>query len=43
MSVIKPEIDNLLDKTYWQTIGPNGWGNFQGEPRSVTASVRFRF
>ncbi len=36
-------VDNLLDKTYWQTIGPNGWGNFQGEPRSVTASVRFRF
>lgn len=36
-------VDNLLDKSYWQTIGPTGWGNFRGEPRSVTASVRWRY
>lgn len=36
-------LDNLLDEEYWQTVGPTGWGNFRGEPRSATATVRYRF
>ncbi len=36
-------VDNLFDKDYWQTVGPTGWGNFRGEPRSATATVRYRF
>ncbi|MDM0087745.1 MULTISPECIES: TonB-dependent receptor [unclassified Variovorax] len=34
---------NLFDKTYYQTIGAPAWGNFYGEPRSVTVSLRGRF
>lgn len=36
-------LDNLLDKDYWQTVGPTSWGNFRGEPRSATATLRYRF
>jgi len=36
-------LNNVFDKTYYQTIGANSWGNFYGEPRSVTATLRGKF
>ena len=36
-------VNNVFDKTYYQTIGANSWGNFYGEPRSVTATLRGKF
>lgn len=36
-------INNLLDKTYYQTLGTSVWSNWYGAPRSFTASVRAKF
>ena len=36
-------LNNVFDKTYYQTIGATSWGNFYGEPRSVTATIRGKF
>ncbi|WP_176456898.1 TonB-dependent siderophore receptor [Bordetella genomosp. 5] len=36
-------VNNLFDKTYYQTIGAPGWGSFYGEPRSATLTVRGTF
>lgn len=33
-------LDNLLDKTYYQTVGNTFAGNWYGQPRSYTLSVR---
>ncbi|OZI71625.1 TonB-dependent siderophore receptor [Bordetella genomosp. 12] len=36
-------INNLFDKTYYQTIGAPGWGSFYGDPRNATLTVRGTF
>ncbi|VFR68825.1 TonB-dependent siderophore receptor [plant metagenome] len=36
-------VNNLFDKTYYQTIGAPGWGNFYGEPRSAMLTLRGTF
>ncbi len=36
-------VNNLFDKTYYQTIGAPGWGSFYGEPRNATLTVRGTF
>jgi outer membrane receptor for ferric coprogen and ferric-rhodotorulic acid len=36
-------VSNLFDKTYYSTIGVSGYGNWYGEPRNVTVTVRARF
>ncbi|MGJ7543480.1 TonB-dependent siderophore receptor [Variovorax sp. LT1R16] len=36
-------VANLFDKTYYQTIGAPAWGNFYGEPRSATVTLRGKF
>ncbi len=36
-------VSNLFDKTYYQTVGAPGWGNFYGEPRNTTLTLRGRF
>lgn len=36
-------VNNLLDKTYYQTLGTSVWSNWYGAPRSYTASVRAKF
>lgn len=36
-------INNLLDKTYYQTVGSSAWSNWYGAPRSYTATVRAKF
>ncbi|KGD92358.1 TonB-dependent receptor [Achromobacter sp. RTa] len=33
-------VNNLFDKTYYQTIGAPGWGSFYGDPRNATLTVR---
>ncbi|MBL8272086.1 TonB-dependent siderophore receptor [Steroidobacter sp.] len=33
-------LNNALDKTYYQTIGETGYGNWYGTPRSYTLSLR---
>ncbi len=37
-------LENILDKTYWQTTGtlPSG-GNWYGAPRSVTATLHAKW
>lgn len=34
---------NLFDKTYYSTVGVSGYGNWYGEPRNVTVTVRAKF
>jgi outer membrane receptor for ferric coprogen and ferric-rhodotorulic acid len=36
-------VGNLFDKTYYSTVGYAGYGNFYGEKRSVTLSLKGRF
>lgn len=36
-------VDNLFDKRYYQTVGPVGYWNWYGEPRSITLSLRGEF
>jgi outer membrane receptor for ferric coprogen and ferric-rhodotorulic acid len=36
-------VANLFDKTYYQTIGAPAWGNFYGEPRNTTLTLRGKF
>lgn len=36
-------VNNLFNKTYYQTIGAPGWGSFYGEPRNATLTVRGTF
>lgn len=35
--------NNLFDKNYYQTVGTASWGNFYGEPRNVTVSLKGDF
>ncbi|MEG8234702.1 TonB-dependent siderophore receptor [Pseudomonas orientalis] len=34
---------NLFDKNYYQTVGTASWGNFYGEPRNFTISLKGTF
>jgi len=34
---------NLFDKTYYNTVGTASWGNFYGEPRNFTVSLKGNF
>jgi len=36
-------VNNIFDKTYYQTIGAPGWGSFYGDPRNATLTVRGTF
>lgn len=36
-------VGNLFDKTYYSTVGYAGYGNFYGEKRTVTISLKGRF
>jgi outer membrane receptor for ferric coprogen and ferric-rhodotorulic acid len=36
-------VTNLLDKRYYQTVGAPAWGNFYGEPRKASVTLRARF
>ena len=36
-------VNNLFDKTYYQTVGTSGFGNFYGEPRNYALTLRGRF
>lgn len=36
-------VNNLTDKTYYQTVGTSESGNWYGEPRSFTLTVRGSF
>lgn len=36
-------VNNLFDKTYYQTLGYNYFGNFYGEPRSFGLTLRGKF
>ena len=36
-------VTNLLDKRYYQTVGAPSWGNFYGEPRKASLTLRARF
>ncbi|MBA8838935.1 TonB-dependent receptor [Ochrobactrum sp. RH2CCR150] len=36
-------VDNIFDKKYYQTVSAPGWGNFYGEPRSYTLSLKATF
>lgn len=33
-------LDNLLDKRYYQTVGTTQWGNWYGTPRNFTLALR---
>jgi outer membrane receptor for ferric coprogen and ferric-rhodotorulic acid len=35
--------NNLFDKHYYQTVGTAAWGNFYGEPRNFTVSLKGNF
>lgn len=35
--------NNVFDKHYYQTVGTAAWGNFYGEPRNFTVSVKGNF
>ncbi|MCU1775789.1 TonB-dependent receptor [Pseudomonas sp. 14P_5.3_Bac1] len=35
--------NNVFDKHYYQTVGTAAWGNFYGEPRNFTLSVKGNF
>lgn len=34
---------NVFDKTYYQTVGISGYGNWYGEPRNASVTLRGRF
>ncbi|OBV38352.1 TonB-dependent siderophore receptor [Janthinobacterium psychrotolerans] len=36
-------VTNVLDKRYYQTVGAPAWGNFYGEPRKASLTLRARF
>jgi outer membrane receptor for ferric coprogen and ferric-rhodotorulic acid len=36
-------VNNLFDKTYYQTVGYNYFGNFYGEPRNFGITLRGKF
>ncbi|MCD7098227.1 TonB-dependent receptor [Stenotrophomonas sp. MMGLT7] len=36
-------VNNLLDRSYWQTVANTYSGNYYGEPRSYTLSLRGQF
>ncbi len=36
-------VNNVFDKTYYQTIGAPGWGSFYGDPRNATLTLRGTF
>ncbi|MBB5609839.1 MULTISPECIES: TonB-dependent receptor [unclassified Janthinobacterium] len=36
-------VTNLFDKRYYQTVGAPSWGNFYGEPRKASLTLRARF
>lgn len=36
-------VSNLFDKTYYATVGTSGYGNWYGEPRNVTFTLRAKF
>ncbi|MEJ0037894.1 MAG: TonB-dependent receptor [Gammaproteobacteria bacterium] len=36
-------VNNLLDRTYYETVGGSGAGNYYGEPRNLMLSVRGSF
>ncbi|MNS49954.1 Fe(3+)-pyochelin receptor precursor [compost metagenome] len=36
-------VNNLFDKTYYQTVGAPAWGNVYGEPRSAMVTLRGNF
>jgi outer membrane receptor for ferric coprogen and ferric-rhodotorulic acid len=36
-------VSNLLDKTYYQTVGTTAFGNYFGEPRRFTMTLRGNF
>lgn len=36
-------VGNLFDKTYYSTVGYAGYGNFYGEKRTVTVTLKGRF
>lgn len=36
-------LNNVFDKVYYQSVGNNSFGNWYGEPRSYTLSVRGQF
>jgi outer membrane receptor for ferric coprogen and ferric-rhodotorulic acid len=41
---VMANLENILDKTYYQTVGSNvTGGNWYGTPRSVTATLRAKF
>jgi len=35
--------NNLFDKSYYNTVGTASWGNFYGEPRNFTVSLKGNF
>nr|WP_279655424.1 TonB-dependent receptor [Pseudomonas petroselini] len=35
--------NNLFDKSYYNTVGNASWGNFYGEPRNFTVSLKGNF
>jgi len=35
--------NNLFDKSYYNTVGTASWGNFYGEPRNFTVSLKSNF
>lgn len=35
--------NNLFDKNYYNTVGTASWGNFYGEPRNFTVSLKGNF
>lgn len=36
-------VRNLFDKTYYQTVGTSGYGNWYGEPRNASVTLRGMF
>ncbi|WP_051519415.1 TonB-dependent siderophore receptor [Comamonas aquatica] len=40
---IAMNVGNLFDKTYYSTVGYAGYGNFYGEKRTVTVTLKGRF
>lgn len=40
---IAMNVGNLFDKTYYSTVGYAGYGNFYGEKRTVTVTLKGKF
>jgi outer membrane receptor for ferric coprogen and ferric-rhodotorulic acid len=36
-------VNNLFDKTYYQTVGASNMGNFYGDPRNAMLTARYKF